>query len=205
MNEKIIKKPTVKIYPCSSCKNFIHWQKTPMYLYHNYNSIYKNYDVQIFCEECYLDSFLSYYGYFNIEFTYIDYTLMALMTQDEEYLKLHKWNYNNNLSNNIDSFYYENRFVDYQSFFIYFLSLYNQNSCEFLIYILKYSSDFFKIPIKKIFSNIFLDYDIKNSNLYNADKFYFLNKIQKQSYNIYNISGLHLILPSDIIQVISEY
>jgi len=199
MNDKIIK-PSVKIYPCSSCKNFIHWQEKPMYLYHNSNIIFKNYNIQFFCEECYLDSFLTFYGYFNIEFTYIDYILMAILTQDERYLRSCKWQ-----DSHISTLYYENRFINYQSFFIYFLSLYNENSSDFLVYILRYSSNFFELPIRKIWTNIFLDYDIQNSKLYVKDKKFFINRIHKQLYKSYIISGLEKKLNEDVVEYISQY
>jgi len=201
MNEKIKKlKPSVKMYPCSSCKKFVHWQKTPMYLYHNNNNLLKNYNIQIFCEECYLDSFLSYFGYFNIEFTYIDDILMAILTQDEEYLKSCNWK-----DCHISTLYYENRFLNYQSFFTYFLSLYNENGSEFLVYILKYSSNFFELNPKKIWTNIYLDYDIQNSSLYLKDKEFFINRIHKQLHNSYIISGLLKKLNEDVLKYISEY
>lgn len=179
-----------------------------MYLYHNNNnSILKNHNIQIFCEECYLDTFLSYFGYFNIEFTYIDCILMAVITQDETYLNL--WDWNSYYSNSIlseNSYHYENRLLDYGSFFFYFLSLYNENYSDFLIYILQYSSNFFEIPVrKKVLHSTFLDYDINTSNLSNQDKIYFLNKIKKQLHRNYIISGLQNILNNDVTLLISEY
>ena len=222
-------RPTVCLYPCSTCCQVINWYDECMYLMYNPDETIQTFKFLFMCENCFVDSVIVSFDIFhnffddntqtifesntnifnyNYDITittlkkkkyyYIDNNLKAILTQDTNYFNNNNW-FNKNYD---DYWLIGHKFKSPSHIFIFFLLNYDKD-VQFIKYILNYIFNTFDNIIS--YNNIFIDNLITKSLLNYEDKHIFINKINKQKYYNYLVSGLNNFFLEDIFQIIIQY